>query len=163
MMIADPAGTPYSTKWSLSGAIPVLLVTSMICYGTAAETFGKKADSMAKIKIVVDNKTSLTAILDDTAAAQDFLSLLPLKLTLEDYNNTEKVSDLPRPISTDGAAEGIDPQVGDITYYAPWGNLAIFYRDFSYAKGLVRLGHISSGIEKLEMNHAFSVTIQRAE
>jgi hypothetical protein len=32
--------------------------------------------------------------------------------------------------------------VGDITYYAPWGNLAIFYRDFGYSPGLVRLGHI---------------------
>ncbi|GAA4730631.1 hypothetical protein GCM10023216_23110 [Isoptericola chiayiensis] len=25
-------------------------------------------------------------------------------------------------------------------YYAPWGNLAIFYRDFGHAPGLVRLG-----------------------
>lgn len=24
-----------------------------------------------------------------------------------------------------------------ITYYAPWGNLAIFYRDFGYSAGLV--------------------------
>jgi len=39
--------------------------------------------------------------------------------------------------------------VGDITYYAPWGNLAIFYRDFDYSRGLVRLGRIDSGIEAL--------------
>ncbi|MEH7502625.1 cyclophilin-like fold protein [Neobacillus drentensis] len=24
-----------------------------------------------------------------------------------------------------------DPSVGDFTYYSPWGNLAIFYRDFN--------------------------------
>ncbi|MET9503768.1 cyclophilin-like fold protein [Streptomyces sp. NPDC006622] len=26
---------------------------------------------------------------------------------------------------------------GDLTYYAPWGNLAVFYHDASYAQGLV--------------------------
>jgi hypothetical protein len=29
------------------------------------------------------------------------------------------------------------------------GNVAIFYRDFGYSKGLVKLGHIDAGIERL--------------
>lgn len=62
---------------------------------------------------------------------------------------TEKVSDLPKRLATSGAPPGADPQVGDIAYYAPWGNLAIYYRDFEYSSGLVKLGHIDSGIEKL--------------
>ncbi|WP_337926728.1 cyclophilin-like fold protein [Paenibacillus caui] len=36
-----------------------------------------------------------------------------------------------------------------ITYYAPWGNLAIFYRDFRYSSGLIKLGSIDAGGEKL--------------
>jgi hypothetical protein len=79
----------------------------------------------------------------------DFVSLLPLSLTLRDYAGTEKVSDLPRRLSTDGTPPGMDPEVGDIAFYAPWGNLAIFYRDFEYSRGLVKLGHIEPGIEKL--------------
>lgn len=67
----------------------------------------------------------LTATLVDNATTRDFVSLLPLTLTLRDYAGTEKVSDLPSRLSTDGAPPGIDPTVGDITYYAPWGNLAI--------------------------------------
>ncbi|ELZ92649.1 cyclophilin-like fold protein [Haloferax sulfurifontis] len=47
-----------------------------------------------------------------------------------------------RPHRHSGSDDGVDPEVGDITYYAPWGNLAIFYREFGYASGLVKLGHI---------------------
>jgi hypothetical protein len=79
----------------------------------------------------------------------DFVSLLPLSLTLRDYPGTEKVSDLPRRLSTDGTPPGMDPEVGDIAFYAPWGNLAIFNRDFEYSRRLVKLGHIEPGIEKL--------------
>ena len=58
--------------------------------------------------------------------ARDFISLLPLTLTLEDYAKTEKISDLPRTLTKERAPAGSDPSVGDITYYSPWGNLAIF-------------------------------------
>lgn len=117
---------------------------------------------MTKVIMMVDGK-QLTATFDDNATARDFLALLPLTLTLEDYNNTEKVSDLPKRLATEGAAQGLDPQPGDITFYAPWGNLAIFYRDFGYARGLVKLGQIDSGIELLKRQGAIKVTIQRAE
>ncbi len=116
-----------------------------------------------KVKLTIDGAV-LTATLIDSAATRDFLSLLPLDLTLRDYSSTEKVSDLPRKLSTEGAPDGMDPEVGDITYYAPWGNLAIFYRDFGYAKGLVELGHIDSGIEKLANQHGeFAVRIEKLE
>jgi Uncharacterized conserved protein len=91
----------------------------------------------------------LTATLIDTPAARDFASLLPLSLALEDYASTEKIGYLPRKLTSDGAPGGYDPSVGDLAYYAPWGNLAIFYRDFGYAAGLVRLGKIDGGIEKI--------------
>jgi hypothetical protein len=38
----------------------------------------------------------------------------------------EKIGDLPKKLSTDGAPTGSNPNVGDIAYYAPLGNLAIF-------------------------------------
>lgn len=55
-----------------------------------------------------------------------------------------------RKLSTKDAPSGSsDPDLGDLTLYDPWGNLAIFYKDFAYASGLVKLGKIESGIEKL--------------
>jgi len=83
-------------------------------------------DSGMKIRLTVGDKV-LTANLIDSKTTRGFISLLPLTLTLEDYAGTEKISNLPKRLSTEGAPSGIDPSVGDITYYAPWGNLAIFY------------------------------------
>ena len=107
----------------------------------------------------IDGKV-LEATLLDNPTARDFLSLLPITLTLEDYASTEKISYLPRKLSTAGAPAGVDPAEGDITYYAPWGNLAIFYKDFGYAKGLIKLGSLDSGVEMLSTRGALKVTIE---
>lgn len=111
-----------------------------------------------KIRLTINGK-SMTASLNNSAAARDFLSMLPLTLTLSDYASTEKIADLPRRLSTQGAPAGFDPDVGDITYYAPWGNLAIFYRDVGYAKGLVHLGRIESSLAELHSDGALQVCI----
>ena len=55
-----------------------------------------------KIRIDVEG-TRMTATLEDNATARDFASLLPLTLTLEDYSATEKISDLPKRLSTKDA------------------------------------------------------------
>ena len=110
-----------------------------------------------KVRIDIDG-TPLMANLVDTAPAGDFASLLPLRLTLTDYARTEKISDLPRRLSTEGAPAGVEPATGDITYYAPWGNLAIFHRDAGYAVGLVRLA-IESSLEALRRPGPVEITI----
>jgi hypothetical protein len=114
-----------------------------------------------KIRLTIDGKT-IDALLDDHAASRDFLSLLPLKLTLRDYASTEKIADLPKKLSTSGAPAGYAPQVGDLAYYAPWGNLSIFYRNFGYSGGLVRLGRIEGGVEALDGIDMVDVTIKPA-
>ena len=101
-----------------------------------------------KINMIVEG-TPITVTLADNETARDFASLLPLDLILTDYAATEKISDLPRRLSTKGAPPGSDPAVGDLAYYSPWGNLAVFYKDFGYSSGLVKLGSIDSGIEAL--------------
>ena len=116
-------------------------------------------ESGMKIRIKVGDM-ALTATLIDSKTSRDFLSLLPLTLTLKDYAGTEKISDLPKRLSTEDAPSGSDPSVGDITYYAPWGNLAVFYRDFGYASGLVILGKIEGGIEALQVPGSVKVSIE---
>ena len=116
-----------------------------------------------KMRLILEDNRVITATLIDSKTTRDFISLLPLTLTLEDYAGTEKISDLPRRLSTEDAPAGIDPAVGDITYYAPWGNLAIFYRDFGYSSGLVRLGKIDSGIEAFGAPGSVRVRIELIE
>ncbi|RJG04266.1 hypothetical protein D3878_06620 [Noviherbaspirillum sedimenti] len=112
-----------------------------------------------KIRLTVNGKTVI-ATLADNPTARDFHSLLPLTLTLDDYAATEKISYLPRKLFKDGAPAGIDPSVGDIAYYAPWGNLAIFYKDFGYSNGLIKLGTIDSGLEALKVTGSVKVRIE---
>ncbi len=115
-----------------------------------------------KIRMKV-NRSLLSATLSDNETARDFASLLPLNLTLEDYASTEKISNLPRRLSTKGAPAGADPGVGDIAYYAPWGNLAVFYRDFGYSRGLVKLGRIDFDAQVLQQPGRVRVTFERIE
>lgn len=89
--------------------------------------------------------TTVRGALEDTPAGRDVAALLPLTLTVSDFHATEKTSDLPRRLDTAEAPAGTTPAAGDISYYAPWGNLALFYRDFPYSEGLVRLGRLDPG------------------
>ncbi|SIR76115.1 cyclophilin-like fold protein [Pseudacidovorax sp. RU35E] len=90
-----------------------------------------------------------TGMLEDHPSARDFAALLPLTLTLMDYAETEKISDLPRAITTHGAPDACTPVAGDISFYAPWGNLALFYENGHLSPGLVRLGRLQSGIAEI--------------
>ena len=48
-----------------------------------------------------------------------------------------------------------------MSYYAPWGNLAFFRKDFRYSSGLVRLGKIESGLEAMSLTGPVDVLIER--
>jgi hypothetical protein len=113
-----------------------------------------------RIRMMIEG-TAVTATLDNNETARDFASLLPLTLTLKDYAATEKISDLPKKLSTQDAPPGYEPSAGDITYYAPWGNLALFHKGFDYSVGLVRLGTIESGVEVLRPPGPLKVRIEQ--
>jgi hypothetical protein len=88
--------------------------------------------------------TVITARLADNATAHDFAALLPLTLTFTDFNQVEKIAKLPRPLSMEGAPAGDDPDIHDIGYYAPSGDLVFYYGDVGYWNGIVRLGRFDT-------------------
>ncbi|WP_022945323.1 cyclophilin-like fold protein [Pseudoalteromonas ruthenica] len=94
-------------------------------------------------------ETALTGTLLDTPAARDFYALLPLQVLLSDFAQAEKIANLPKELSLSEAAAGCVGEPGDIAYYAPWGNLAIFYRHTAYAIGLVKLGALTGDLSAL--------------
>jgi hypothetical protein len=119
--------------------------------------------AMLAIRITVDGDIVATGILDDNDSARDFAALLPLDLLLKDYASTEKIADLPSRLSMTGAPEAYTPSVGDISFYSPWGNLAIFYKDGQLSSGLVRLGRLDSGIDAVRRIGALAVRVVLAE
>ncbi|RBQ41322.1 hypothetical protein C2129_23510 [Escherichia coli] len=90
---------------------------------------------------VLEDKT-LTVTLNDSPASREFSALLPLTLLLKDYSGEEKISDLPPRLSTAGSPAGTAAKKGDITIFAPWGNMAIFYKPHGYVTGLIKLGKL---------------------
>lgn len=121
----------------------------------------RNQDSRMKIQMTLDGVVIATATLDNNDSARDFAAMFPLHLTLKDYAATEKIADLPRALTTKGAPEAYTPSAGDISYFAPWGNLAIFYKDGHLSSGLVRLGRLDTGIDAVRRNGPTAVKLER--
>ncbi|MFP2903635.1 cyclophilin-like fold protein [Pyxidicoccus sp. 3LFB2] len=138
------------------------LALALLAPPTLAQQQVRAEEKPMKIRLTAGAKV-LTATLLDNATARDFAALLPMTLTLKDYASTEKVSDLPRRLSTKGAPSGATPSVGDIAYYAPWGNLAIYYKDFDYSSGLIKLGKLDGDVEALRAAGPIEVKVELAK
>ncbi|MEM7872697.1 cyclophilin-like fold protein [Morganella morganii] len=123
---------------------------------------GDKQVSFMKIQIIIDGETT-NATLFDTPTGRDFASMLPLNLTLEEYADIERISQLPRMLSQEHAPDGMIPKSGDITFYVPWGNLAIFIQGRPYAHSLIPVGKIDSGLTFLERRGPLSVHIRAVD
>ncbi len=108
------------------------------------------AESNMNIKLTTSGGREVTISMDDNATSRDFVSQLPVTLDFSDYARTEKVADPVSRLTTDGAPSGYKPSAGDLTLYAPWGNLALFYKGFSYSNGLVYMGRVVSGEQYLK-------------
>ncbi|MCX4706688.1 cyclophilin-like fold protein [Streptomyces sp. NBC_01373] len=125
-----------------------------------AATTPSGRNTAMNIRLTLDGHP-VAATLNDSPTARDFAAQLPLTLSLRDLNQAEKIADLPRKLSTSGAPEGADPDVGDLAYYAPWNQLATYYRDAPYATGLVILGHMADGGAE-QLATADEITIEAA-
>lgn len=120
-------------------------------------------DDKRTIRIVM-GRGEILVELDDHPGAQALYDLLPLELSFEDYNSTEKIAYLEDELATDGSPDNCDPEVGDLCYYIPWGNLCLFYQDFRHSESLVPLGTVISGGELLErLDSQPMVTMESAD
>jgi len=112
---------------------------------------------------IVSGSRRWTVQINDGPAARDFLARLPLTLSLKDYGGNEKIADLPHPLTREGAPEAVTPQAGGVAFYAPWGNLAIFYRDGHHSPGLIRLGRFQGDVAEFAGAAPLSVTTRALE
>lgn len=129
--------------------------------GQASATPSSQEQRPMKIRLTVHGAT-FGATLADHPVSRDFVSMLPLRLQLRDYASAEKIADLPRKLTTQGVPAGTSAQAGDLSYYAPWGNIALFYKPAPHAAGLVRLGQLDLPVETLRQLREGSVLIERA-
>lgn len=140
---------------ALGLALPALLVHAR--QPTPAEK------SPMKIRLKVGDKV-LTATLRDNETARDFASLLPLTLTMNDLFKREKFAHLPRAIS-EGGGRTQTYEVGDIVYWPPGPDVAIFYRhdgqSITSGGGIIVMGRLDSGVDTLNVPGSVKVTVER--
>lgn len=99
--------------------------------------------------------------LNDSPAAQSLLSQLPLTVAVEDFSTNEKVFYPPQELDTSDTplAEG---GAGTLAYYAPWGDVVLFYDSFSANGSLYELGEAVSGVENIGQMSG-TITVETVE
>jgi hypothetical protein len=120
----------------------------------------KKSDRI-KIRLRVNDKI-ITATMIDSKTTRDFISLLPLTLNMNDLFGREKFGHLPKAISTAGE-RAHTYEVGEIVYWSPGPDVAIFYRldgERIPAPGIIVIGKIDSGVEAFDVAGSVKVIIE---
>ncbi|WP_065375160.1 cyclophilin-like fold protein [Ensifer adhaerens] len=145
----------------------VVLASALATGGLASLAGAQKGNDPASeepttMKVTMTfNGQNVVASLYDNPSARDFASLPPLDLTIDDYADNEKIVYLPRKL-TEAASEPFgNERPGDLCYFAPWGNLALFYGRYRYSSGLIRLGRFDDGFEPLLVRGEFPIRIER--
>jgi hypothetical protein len=108
------------------------------------------------------NKKTLTATMIDNATTRDFVSLLPLTLTMKDLFGREKYGHLPRPISDQGKRTR-SYAVGDLIYWSPGPDLAIYYRHDGEPippPGVILIGRLDTDVDALSVPGTVKLTIE---
>lgn len=105
--------------------------------------------------------TQVVYELNDSPAAQSLLSQLPLTVVVEDFSTNEKVFYPPQELDTTDTplAEG---GAGTLAYYAPWGDVVLFYDSFSANSSLFELGEAVSGAEDISQMTG-TITVETVE
>ncbi|MFI1212550.1 cyclophilin-like fold protein [Streptomyces sp. NPDC020802] len=111
-------------------------------------------------------ETVLYAILDDSATARDFASLLPLTLRMHDLFKREKYGHLPRSLAAGGEPR-FSYEIGHIAYWSPGPDIAVFYDHDGQSiptPGIVILGEIDSGADAFKKyDGTVDVTIEAVD
>lgn len=99
--------------------------------------------------------------LNDSPAADTLYAQLPLTLSVEDFSTNEKTFYPPQQLDTADTplASG---GAGTLAYYSPWGDVVLFYDEYSGNSSLYELGRAVSGGE-LVGGFSGEITVEAVE
>lgn len=113
-----------------------------------------------KIRISIADKVVIATVADN-ATARDFVSVLPLSVSMNDLFGREKYGDLPKALSESGPRK-TRYEVGDIAYWSPDHQFAIYYRQDGESipsPGIIPIAKINGGTEAFNVPGFVKVTI----
>ena len=127
--------------------VAMVLTRQSIAQTSKDELVQPKAKATMKIHITANNRITVFE-LNNSQAAKELYAQLPLSIKVEDYSDNEKIFYPPKKLDTSDSPQA-DAQAGTLAYYAPWGDVVMFYDNFGSATGLYELGYAVSGKEHI--------------
>ena len=103
-------------------------------------------DDAVSTIIVAFGEDSIVYELNGSLAALSLLEQLPLTVQVEDYGGNEKIFYPPVELDTADTPTA-SGSAGTLAYYAPWGDVVMFYGSYSENPSLYELGQAVSGSE----------------
>lgn len=119
-----------------------------------------RTGQIMKLRLTINGKAA-SATLQDNPTTRDFVALLPLSFTMKDLFGREKFAHLPRAL-TEGGERRRDYAIGDVIYWSPGPDVAIYYRHDGTpipSPGVIVLGRIDGSVAALEVPGSVEVTI----
>lgn len=118
-------------------------------------------EKMERIIYVKGNNGTVVFELNNSKAADDLWKQLPIEIEVGNFSNNEKIFYPEKGLDTSDAplAEGGE---GTLAYYRPWGNVVMFYGNFSPNTSLYGLGRAVGGSELISALSG-AVSIVKAE
>ena len=115
--------------------------------------------ALSAMKVEITSGTNrATFQLYDTQAAKDFYAQLPLQLPLTNFRNAQWMFYPPHKLEVTDREAYHDGIKGELSYYAPWGDVFMLYEDFYAGDEMHRLGIGLSGIDQIKpMNGTITV------
>ena len=127
----------------------------------SASTEGEEPENTMRRISVQFGENAVIYELNGGTAAASLYAQLPLTLEVEDFSTNEKIFYPPQeldisdsPLAQSGA--------GTLAYYAPWGDVVMFYGDYNVNSSLYELGHAVSGGELVSEMHG-TITVSAVE
>ena len=107
-------------------------------------------NTLSDMKIrVSDGTNTITYKLNETSAAKSLYQMLPLKVTVENYSNNEKIFYPPTAVSYGSDCIEGDCPAGTLALFSPWGNVVMYYGPASRYSGLYILGKAIEGADNI--------------
>ena len=130
---------------------------------TSAVAGDASTQRRAKVKIRIKTAgKALIATVANNETARDFVSVLPLSVSMSDLFGREKYGDLPKALSKNGPSKN-SYEVGDIAYWSPDRQFAIYYQQDGQSipsPGIIPIARIDAGTDAFNVPGSMKVTIE---
>lgn len=111
---------------------------------------------------VSDGSNEVIYELNNSSASVDLYNQLPMEIEVEDYSTNEKIFYPKNELNVEDTSEASSGGRGVLAYYEPWGDVVMFYDNYSSASGLYVLGEATEGSNLIE-NLSGNIVIEKIE